>query len=363
MIRFLTIKGLKRFKSERLEMRSLTILAGRNGAGKTSALHAILLACHATRRGDGIAELNGPFKLELGWFDDIVNVNAEKTFSITIEDTEEQQAVWTFTQGDTELYANVTLPETLPYIFSAGRERSFQYLSAERTGPRMVQRGGALPQELLEVGSVGEHTAQVLEKLGRRITPGGMRVSEHCSDEFSSIKAQTEQWLSRIVRNVQLDTSVFQGTDVFSIKFRNDGNSPWVLPTNMGFGVTYTLPIIVAALTASQGGIILIENPEAHLHPSSQSEMGYFLAQMASAGLQVVVETHSDHILNGIRRAIGEAKTLSSDDAAILFFEDSSVPVNFLTFTSTGGISRWPTGFFDQYQIDISHISRVRRNR
>jgi len=363
MITHLKIKGFKRFENELFDFRSLTILAGRNGAGKTSVLHALLLAKHAARRSDGIAELNGPFGLELGWFDDLVNVNAENRFSVEIEDHANRSAVWTFTAGDTELYAKVTIPDKSLTIFSSEDARGFQYLSAERTGPRITQKGAPLPQELLEVGTTGQHVAQVLEKLGRHIITVSRRANPSDPDEFSSFKAQTEAWLSRIVRNIQLDTGFFPGTDVFSIQFRNDGVSGWVKPTNMGFGVTYTLPIIAAAMTALDGGLLIIENPEAHLHPAGQSEIGVFLARMAAAGLQIIVETHSDHVLNGVRRAIGESKILSSEDAIVHFFPDSNLPVQPLSFTPTGGVSEWPQGFFDQYQLDIASISRIRRAR
>lgn len=363
MIRSLSIKGFKRFLDEHLEFRPLTVLAGRNGAGKTSVIHALLLARHAVQRGDGFVELNGPFGLELGWFDEVVNVNADKTFSISAEDNAGQKAIWTFVAGNTELSAKVTLPPNLPEILSSISARVFQYLSAERTGPRLTQKGAAVPQESLEVGYNGQYVAQVLEKLGRQIVPKVRREHEWDGEEFSLVKAQTEVWLSHIVRPVQFDTNGIPGTNIFSIRFRTDGGSEWVKPTNMGFGVSYTLPIIVAAMTAPEGGIIIVENPEAHLHPAGQSNMGIFLARMAAAGLQIIVETHSDHVLNGIRRAIGQMKVLPTDSAIVQYFSDNDMPVKALDFTPTGGISEWPRGFFDQYQFDVAEISRIRRPR
>ena len=132
----------------------------------------------------------------------------------------------------------------------------------------------------------------------------------------------------------------------------------------MGFGVSYALPIVLAGLTARRGGLIVVENPEAHLHPAGQSRMGVFLAWLASRGVQVVVETHSDHILNGVRRAIGEYRFLDHDSAIAHYFDsaESDIPsIHRLDFTSIGGISHWPRGFFDQYQIDVASLGRVRR--
>lgn len=74
--------------------------------------------------------------------------------------------------------------------------------------------------------------------------------------------------------------------------------------TNVGFGLTYSLPIFVAVLSSRPGSLILLENPEAHLHPKGQSRLGEFLAIAASQGIQIVAETHSDHVLNGVRVAV-----------------------------------------------------------
>jgi predicted ATPase len=93
--------------------------------------------------------------------------------------------------------------------------------------------------------------------------------------------------------------------------------------------------------------------------------MGHFLAVLAGSGVQVVVETHSDHVVNGIRRAIGEFKVLPYSDAVIHFFDaaaDGSPQVFELRVTPTGSISAWPPRFFDQYQIDVAALSKVRRS-
>ena len=71
--------------------------------------------------------------------------------------------------------------------------------------------------------------------------------------------------------------------------------------------------------------MLIVENPEAHLHAKAQSNMGYFLARMAAAGVRVIIETHSEHIVNGIRRMIVEGRTgMSADDRSIYFFQDKN---------------------------------------
>lgn len=363
MIREILIEGFKRFEHQVLEFKPLTVLAGRNGAGKTSTIHALLLAHQAMERQDCIAELNGPFGLELGWFNDLVNVNSqESNFRITIHSDTVDTQVWGFFPGNTERYASVTGPGPGSWDRSNVRHtfQYLQYLAAERDGPRITQETSALPVEMLTVGCRGEFVAQVIEKLGST-TVESARLAPEC-DAPALVKSQTEQWLSRITCPVEIDTATFAGTEVAALSFRTPGGS-WVRPTNMGFGISYCLPIVLAALTAPIGGLMIVENPEAHLHPAGQSEIGMFLARMAAAGIQVVIETHSDHVLNGIRRAIGESGVLPADNAIVHYFADGEAQVQPLAFTSTGGLSEWPRGFLDQYQLDISKISKVRRSR
>ena len=119
----------------------------------------------------------------------------------------------------------------------------------------------------------------------------------------------------------------------------------------------------MAALSANRDDLLLIENPEVHLHPAGQAAMGEFLADVASAGVQVVIETHSDHVLNGIRRAV-RSRTLSADDVALHFFrprrgvEQDGVPqVESPSLDADGNIDAWPEGFFDQFDKDMNDFA------
>ncbi len=215
---------------------------------------------------------------------------------------------------------------------------------------------------LLEVGFRGEYSAQVIYSLDRHSVDEVRRCPGAEDSDAALLKRETERWLSLIARPVQIDTESLSTKTATALLFRVP-NGEWVRPPNMGFGVTYALPVILAGLTAEKGGILIVENPEAHLHPSGQSQMGYFLAAIAASGVQVLVETHSDHVLNGIRRAIGEHRILSADQAITHFFDIDGTAPQSLDFTETGGIASWPRGFFDQYQLDVAALTRVRRPR
>lgn len=361
MIHEIQICGFKKFAQEIFKMAPLTVLAGMNGAGKTSVVHALLLIREAVQRGDQLVQLNGPHGLELGTFEDIQNWNKPDSVSFQLTDELGAACNWEFTGNSTALYAKVVERPTNPPEAFGPIGRMFQYLSAERFGPRNTHSCAALPPELLDVGTHGEYCAQVLYSLDGHTVDEMRHSSNATAHDSHLLKFEAERWLSSIARPVQIDAEL-PISGVTALRFRVPGGD-WVRPPNMGFGVTYALPVILAGLTASKGGLLIVENPEAHLHPSGQSQMGHFLATIAAAGVQVLIETHSDHVLNGIRRAIGEHKVLAASQATVHYFEaDEKSPQN-LSFTETGSIDSWPSGFFDQYQLDISALTRVRRPR
>ena len=130
-------------------------------------------------------------------------------------------------------------------------------------------------------------------------------------------------------------------------------------PTNVGFGLTYSLPIIVACLSTSEGACILLENPEAHIHPQGQVALGRLMSLTAATGVQVIVETHSDHILNGIRVAVKEG-VLRPDQATVHFFkrdhDTGTAEVDTPRINPQGRLSFWPDGFFDQWDKSLDAL-------
>jgi predicted ATPase len=116
---------------------------------------------------------------------------------------------------------------------------------------------------------------------------------------------------------------------------------------------------VVACLSAKKGGILLIENPEAHLHPQGQTSLGRLLGCCVQDGIQVIVETHSDHLLNGVRLAVKKGE-LPSGDVAIHFFtrsvEKGDVTVDSPKISNTGRLSSWPSGFFDEWDKSLDQL-------
>ncbi len=372
MITEITIENFKRFRSSSLRTANLTVLTGTNGAGKTSVFHSLLLARQIARNPNRAhVELNGIDTLELGGPEDIIYREAsENTARIEIFDSDHKRSFWTF--GSSSSSQSNTLYAT---IFERHEDYSgalikpaphFCYLSAERLGPRDVLGTSASNMMELDVGARGEFVAQVLAHLDRSMVSGGRLVVQQASS--STLLQETEKWLGEIIRPIQIEAQAFPETMVTRLSFKTPGvRSEWTRAPNVGFGISYALPIIVAALRAKSDGLVLLENPEAHLHPSGQSKIGAFLAQVAADGVQIFLETHSDHVLNGIRVAIanGSAK-LSAEQVAILYFraaEEKGPALESLELQETGRIKAWPKGFFDQSQIDLRALASVRKTR
>lgn len=365
MIEKISVHGFKRFHDAQFKIGGLTVLAGVNGAGKTSLIHAFLLAWEATAgRSRHVVRLNDPFGIELGTAEDMLNWKSNDFIEFSIQ-SEEKESVWRFSvETEEALYLTVEKTPELPPSAFSGRPRTFAYLSAERLGPRSTLGVSPLPPDELEVGVQGEYCAQILSTFGKKLIEDSARMHPKSEEESPSLlKYEVERWLGEIARPVEIETITYPDSAVTGMRFRTPGGD-WVRAPNMGFGISYALPIILAGLTAKVGGLLIVENPEAHLHPAGQSRMGVFLAWLAGRGVQVIIETHSDHILNGIRRAIGEHEYLKNDQATVHFFDadEQGEPVVYpLEFTPTGGVSDWPPGFFDQYRIDVASLGRVRR--
>jgi predicted ATPase len=236
----------------------------------------------------------------------------------------------------------------------ASRFRRLTYITAERVGPRDVYDLQD-QQSATVVGATGEDATSVLY-WGR---------DEPVLDELllpdvpSTRPRQVEGRLRNFFPGCTLELQRVPQANALTLGVRTSPDTGFLRPIHAGFGITQVLPIVVAALSASPNDILLIENPEVHLHPAGQALMGGFLADVASAGIQVLIETHSDHVLNGIRRAVKSAR-LSPVDVAIHYFKQRSegeAQVISPQIDPSGNIDVWPRGFFDQFDKDSSYFA------
>ncbi|MBD2148606.1 DUF3696 domain-containing protein [Pseudanabaena sp. FACHB-1277] len=241
--------------------------------------------------------------------------------------------------------------ETLVSPFESVLNFNFiHYISADRIGPKDFYLKSTL-DKFPNVGARGEFTANLLYKKQDDLVDDRLCLGE----DAKTLITQTEAWLSKIFGGAKLEIPSSKSS-VLELLFNTSASKDRFKPANVGFGFHSVLPIIVSGLIAKEGEILIVENPEIHLHPRAQSELTKFLAKVSSCGVQVLVESHSDHILNGLRIAVLD-KIIDSEDLSILYFQnDLESPVVQIPVQSDGGIEEWPDDFFDQTSKDFERL-------
>ena len=117
---------------------------------------------------------------------------------------------------------------------------------------------------------------------------------------------------------------------------------------DVGYGVSQALPVITELFLRDKGSVFLLQQPEVHLHPSAQAALGSQFCDIAASGRQLIVETHSDHLLDRIRMDIRDSRTeLKPEDVSILYFErgDQDVLIHTLGIDEDGNILNAPSGY------------------
>lgn len=226
------------------------------------------------------------------------------------------------------------------------------YVGADRLGPQDFFPWSNSYYRT-SVGVRGERTPEVLYRAEQEQQQVHTQLLR--SEAASTVPEQASAWLSYIFDGGAVRVGAESGV-VLTVEMNADGSARYFRAVHLGFGYSYVLPILVASLVAPPGSILIVENPEAHLHPFAQSRMGEFLALVAQSGVQVFVESHSEHVLNAFRLAVRE-QHLATEDLAVLYFRrDAQEPVLRVAVEADGRITDWPDGFFDQRTRDFLRL-------
>lgn len=224
------------------------------------------------------------------------------------------------------------------------------YISADRIGPQEFYFKSTL-KKFPNVGAKGEFTVNLLYRKGNDLVDDMLCRGENAK----TLSNQTEEWLSYVFEGAKVEISQ-SISNILEPLFNTNASKDRYKPANVGFGYHCILPIIVSGLIARKGEILIVENPEAHLHPKAQSRLTHFLAKVSSCGVQVFIESHSDHILNALRIAVLD-KIIDHENLNILYLQlNSEQPVVQIPVQPNGGIEEWPKGFFDQMDKDFERL-------
>lgn len=367
----LGVKNFKALRDTSIVVYPLTILCGLNNVGKSSLIQSlVLLRASATTLNETIP-LNGANGMDLGKVSDVLSTTAVQEENLVL-------AASTTKTGEYHCHFDVSpsfqedrylsIDErsgTAPSAVATAATFGFTYLCAERHGPRDFQAVQSNPEPFLQIGTHGEYSADVISQVALEPVRPGMTHPSQGEGVNRRLAFNLERWMQDFFPDVTLKADRNTEADIATLRYgRQSINAEWNKPNNSGFGISYVLPILLAGLLAPVDGMIVVENPEAHLHPSGQSLMGRFLATVAATGVIVVVETHSDHILNGIRLACVDDHPITKEDVCIYNLtvtEEGASQIDPIRITDSGNLTKWPKAFFDQAEKDLSRILKARR--
>ena len=377
MIEQVSISNFKCFETlTKIPMSRFTFLYGKNGRGKSSVVQSLLLLSQTLREnGMSLDSLMISGKMvSLGTYDDIRNQYVDASNPIEIEistDTENPlrlkfkrspekptiallDDIWV---GDIPYFNYAENDASFPILFSDERENiqkekiilpqsdiktyssllSLSYVAADRRGPANYEARRDIMGSL-EVDVRGEYLINAL-------AVSSDEFKERFTEELSLILSGASV---RVYANPDTPDRIELFLD--SVNNHNKG----FRPRNVGFGYSYVLPIVFQTLMAPEDGIIVIENPEAHLYPAAQSRLVDFLVKYAKRkNLQIILETHSDHIINGLRIAVKNGVAAPSE-TTILFFdrdddESGSPIIEKVSVDERGALSSQPRDFMDEW--------------
>jgi predicted ATPase len=327
MINYIDLTGFKSFVADTIDFGKLTLLTGLNSSGKSSVIQSLLMLEKAAKGQEILLEGHGDLpELKNGYSENLeIRGGMENETEILIID---EKIV---------LGESINFPQII-------------HISANRFGPETtipVFVGGNF-----SLGNKGENLLKCIEHYEDYEIPEILR---HESAQGITLGFNLEAWLAVVSPNIEFKKEIQRKSDTSFATFNGHRAK------NVGFGLSYTLPVITALLLGSiiPNSLVIIENPEAHLHPRGQSEIARLIGLCVKAGVQVIVETHSDHLLNGIRVFAKNEVSDFHDNVHIYWFEldkNGNTESELITIDKNGRLENCPIGLLDQFEINARKL-------
>lgn len=358
MLTELQLKNFKRFECLKLPLRGLTLLSGMNSMGKSTIIQSLLVLRQTFERGhlDKGIFLNGLYT-NIGVGRDLLFHDASEEEIVIQLSTDTESHAWHFHYEPAADYLEANeVPQSLIANPSHVNlfDNQFDYLSAERLAPQPSYTKSYYDVHVRkQLGMHGEYAPHYLFEMrkDKLENPKVLHPNEH----DPHLLPQTEQWLNEISPGTRINFEDHGHANTIGLLV-GQGSSYYSV-ANVGFGVSYVLPIIIALLKSRKGSLVILENPEAHLHPAGQRKMGELISRAVAGGVQVILETHSDHVLNGIR--LSTKQNIISPEQTALYYLCSNGEHNYFEnpeLKIDGRLTFWPSGFFDEWDKAIDAI-------
>lgn len=375
MIDNLVITNFKSHKNIHLAPRALTVLAGKNGVGKSSVLQSLLLLAQKAQETTGIVSVG--FKeapLKLGTLADVFCADAEGGedsigFLLSVDGEEYETNI----SVSADILDHTAVPMEIVRTSKTVADylKSIRYISADRLEPRHLHAFARDSVAKRFFGVRGENAVAILHHYRDSGAPEDQVVAGlhgEGTDGDGNLGRQVDAWMKSFAEDMRVRTEMVGDTDV-RLTFRFGYGLDWhdFSPENVGFGISAVLPLVIMVLASRPGECLIMENPETHVHPRGQAEFGRLLALAAHAGVQIFVETHSDHIINGIRVAVKE-NTISPDEVDVVYFakhengtgtslsEIGGVGAKELELYDDGDFAEYPPGFLDEWTDQLTKL-------
>lgn len=361
MIKKYTIQNFKNHAITTLSLSNLNILTGLNGMGKSSVIQSMLLLRDSYAKNPSMSTLYTDVdSIDVVDSASLVNCNLEKDqdmMHLCIELEESTlQFNYQFSIEDKDTLSAIDADVPKDINTCALFTDDFQYLSAFRSGPQPSYGSSSIVDKHRQVSQklgMGEFAVYFLHKFQAEDIP--VKDLMYQGSTSRSLYDQTELWMREISRGIKFKLDQNGKSVNLSFGYEQPGKTTvYHNAMNTGYGVSYILSVIVSILSARPNSLIIIENPESHIHPSGQSALMRMISIAARNGIQFIIETHSDHILNG---ALVNAKKniLSKEQISVYYFDvDEKLNSNphLLKIEDNGRIQTAPEGFFDQMDAD-----------
>ncbi|HEX8270229.1 MAG TPA: DUF3696 domain-containing protein [Flavobacterium sp.] len=339
MITELTLLGFKSFLNRTINLGQLTVLTGINSSGKSSVIQSLLILEKAYRSESSVL-LDGHGSVE-----EIKNTYHSGDIELSVNDAK-----------GIPFSVKIPISTVDEAIYTSHREEHFDfpeiiYISANRFGPKTSVPIFNDSSKRNRIGANGENLFQFIRAFEDKVIDPAL---VHPNSEGETLEYNIRGWLSVISPNVKFRFEIDKYSDT-SYSMFNEHRA-----TNVGFGLSYSLSAITALLigTLIPNSLVIIENPEAHLHPKGQSEIAKLIALCALVGTQVIIETHSDHLFDGIRIA-AKNNAGFAEKVQIHWFElneNYNTDVESPVLDANGRLDIWPKGLFDQFEINASKL-------
>lgn len=334
----LNLHNFKSYINQDFEFKNITLLTGLNGAGKSSIFQSLRMFWHHLANGHGVLNQYGELKT-------LKNTSVKDySFYLTLE-IEKTNAFKISHNSEDDSYGYEGTIEDFQRMV---KNINFAYISANRLGPtefQHIRNDNVIINS--NVGNNGEYTLDILSKYADFLMPDSFK---NDVTKQNTLVNHVEKWLQIISPNITLATELNKKMNAASFSING------YTPLNVGFGVSYTLSIIVQLLYSvilfkeyGMKTVLLLENPEAHLHPQGQTKIAEFIANLTNHGIQVIMETHSDYILDGLRLAVKKSE-INHDDTKLYYLELNAAmntEVKSPQIDKEGFLDEWPENFFD----------------